>query len=674
MVDLSPQLRESDETVAQRRWLPKPTKFFGRQADLDWLNQALNNVSCVGILVTGSAGSGKSDLVTVAAWDQCRRYQQAVWVDLREVLKRTTEELLRHVLNRLFLNATDDDPLIELARQLTVSPTLIVLDHLDELSDYEQVALNRFIALLPRSRSHVVMTSAKTLRVVEDSQHVVTRSLDGGLDLPASRELIAEHAARLSCDALKSTSSTTDSQSVHKEVERLAKRLHGHPQLLIWAVGLATRGVRRLQMLTAVLPDEPAEQPREMTSLLIKWLDPEAQRVMPLLSFFPTGRIAPEALKAVCLSAVEADQQQAGGAASPASLDLGWVVRGPQQLLKCGLMQHDTSRDLYLCPQLLLSESIRLGLANHVRGITTLRLLMHYAEAVQSNKEQFQQLDRIAASTQLLMEGFWSQRTKASPVDRILTSLTDGLNDYWLARGHRRLNSTWAERIEKITGIRRTVAQPETPRTTTDQTAAPTTGATNQNPQAVLTRFDRVLGEWLSLSDADRARRWAQLALQNADAVETALLWLAHSVTCFQSGDVSGCDAALKQADQLAASVGRNDVRELAASLAEQRVGAQASAGAVQEHLTPALKHLEKGNAVDALPLLEKALTAARTTQQPLAIATCLLYLGRSQSLLDHRPQAVSSLREALGLAKQSQDQELICEIEQFLGKIEPRA
>lgn len=653
----------NESQLPQRRWLPQPALFYGRQAERERLLQSLADTSRVGVVVSGIAGGGKSHLVAVAAWEACSHYEHAAWVDLRETAQRTTEELLRAVLNCLFPAANDQDPLIELARQLTVSPTLIVLDHLDELSDYEQVALVRFIGMLPRTRSHVVMTSAKSLRVVEDSSQVVVQSLDHALDEAAARQLIAEFAQGTFGDGA-SGGTDLDEQTT----QRLISRLHGHPQLLIWAVGLAARGARRLTMLLAVMPDEQQEQPREVTSLLVQGLEPEAQRVVPLLSFFATGTMTPEALKAACVAAVEADQPAGTGSPSAAGQDLSWVVRGPQQLLKSGLLMHDKVRDLYLCPQLLLNEASRLIVPGQQCGLVTLRLLMHYAEAVRAAKDQFDRLDRIATPTRLLMEGFWSQRTKASPVDRILVALAEAFSTYWQQRGSRRLIQTWNERIERITGVR-----PVTPASeSAKQSFGPDkpAGGVTQNPANVVARFQQVLSEWLQLSDADRSRRWAQLALQNPDPVETALLWLAHSVTSFQNGDVSGCDAALKQADQLAASIGRNDVRDLAASLAEQRMGAQAAAGAVQEHLAPALKFLEKGNAHDAVPLLEKALSAARETQQPLAIASCLFYLGRSQSLLGASAKAAVLLNEALSFATQAKDERLIAEIKERLGQI----
>ena len=72
----------------------------------------------------------------------------------------------------------------------------------------------------------------------------------------------------------------------------------------------------------------------------------------------------------------------------------------------------------------------------------------------------------------------------------------------------------------------------------------------------------------------------ASLSAAAADPAEDVLNWLAHSAVCSQQDDVASCDAALVQAQTLAAASGDEELLTLVDALRELRAAASRSGAA----------------------------------------------------------------------------------------------
>jgi predicted ATPase len=129
---------------------PESPAFYGRGKELVDLSQSFANVNLAAYGLWGIGGIGKTVLAKVAARRNSWRYDAVAWVDIRDIAAKTTVELLRMALVRMHRGAPDDDPLEELHRRMERTPSLIVLDNLEDLPESEHAALARFIQQMPR--------------------------------------------------------------------------------------------------------------------------------------------------------------------------------------------------------------------------------------------------------------------------------------------------------------------------------------------------------------------------------------------------------------------------------------------------------------------------------------------------------------------------------------------
>lgn len=664
-----------------------------RAADFDWIEHRLRDSLLPGLLLHGVPGIGKTTLLQEVVSQQEIAGWPVVSLDLRTFSRRTTEDLLRRCLNQLFPQAPDADPLVELSRRLVTTPALLAFDHLETLSEYEQVALARFISYLPRTRAHVLLASDVPLTKLAAERTVAVRLVDVGFNLSEARAFLLG-VARSPENSVVAAIANAESGRDRDLMMSFQRCFEGHPLTMRLAAGIALSGPRALPFLLATTPEAQPERTTATIASAVKALGPDAQKAFPLLRFFPTGYVSEEALRAVCMAVVEAEQNgDELTSNNSGSANVAWCLQGPQQLVQRGLLVPSTTTGFWVCHPLVTQEASRQTLTSRSGGHIALRLLMVYRSLAERHLGDAAKLQLITDAATLLMEGFWSQRSKPSPVDRLMLSLIATFDDFWQSQGRRGLRQLWQQRAEVMIqneqpaesqpqpaaskqpaedeSRSRTVDQkPESAQSSTSENRDQPASAADGDLTRIVQRFNEVLQEWTSLSDADRARRWAQLALQQVDAESLALLWLAHSVTCFQSGDGANCDAALKQANHIAVEAGRRDIAALTASLAAQRSGMQASIGAIQQHLNPGLESLQRGNGSEALPHLERALVIARQSQQPLTMASCLFYIGRAQYLCDNTPEALKVLIEAQEFATAAHEPTLFNDIEKLLAQV----
>jgi tetratricopeptide (TPR) repeat protein len=190
-------------------------------------------------------------------------------------------------------------------------------------------------------------------------------------------------------------------------------------------------------------------------------------------------------------------------------------------------------------------------------------------------------------------------------------------------------------------------------------------GARQRAVTSLLDRLNQHIAAWQSLSGDQRAERLA--ALETSEPVEAVLGWLAHGAVCWQQGDVPGCDAALDTARTIAQTCGDGELLGLVDALGEQLASAPSAEDSGPDVLTTALKLWEQGDTAGATELLEQVSALARAAGDRLAEATCQFYLGQAYLLSDRAAEAVVALREALELATEAGEPELIRAAQQVL-------
>lgn len=169
--------------------------------------------------------------------------------------------------------------------------------------------------------------------------------------------------------------------------------------------------------------------------------------MLPLLSFFPTGNLTPEALQVVGLASIASCLPDSDDDTEP---DLTWLTHGRDQLVAAGLLEYDRSRDIYTFHQAILDEANRHRAHAEVSGAITIALLQHYADYVHANRSNNEMLDRCFENTMTLMESLWSARDKESSVDVILASFVQDFAGYFQLRGFWQLGQSWHERAIEL--------------------------------------------------------------------------------------------------------------------------------------------------------------------------------------------------------------------------------
>ena len=753
--------------------LPEPPVFYGRGEELVQLSQSFTDAGLTGFGLWGIGGIGKTALAKVAARRNAWRYEGAVWVDIRDATQKTTAELLRLALCRLHPGAPDADPAFELARRLQDAPSLIVLDNLEDLAESEHAALARFLQQVPKNGSRALLTARVPLPAVERLPDVQSRRMTEGLDTWNGGHLLQHVAQQRQCLALKD-----ELREVAGKPEGLCvlvtQRLHGHPMMLELAVGVALRGRKQLEQALVELPDDLEEQLAALLATSLQYLGDDGNRVLPLLSFFPTGNLTPEALDVAGRSltlrvepsgkSLDSESQATEESDDDTEPDLLWLTHGREHLVAAGLLEYDQARDVYTFHQSILDEAHRRRPSDEVCLAITVALLQHFAEYVRSNSHDNDRLDRCFENAVVLMESLWSGRDGDSPLDAVLANMIDSLGNYFQHRGLWRLGQTWHERAIELRRssshaqndarlaaqyfhqgqILTTSSQPKAAREALNEALRIYEHVADQrgigvalhqlaiiesahgNPSEARRLLQRSLAIKESLGDqlglAASLNELGRIEAMAGNRDEARNLW-ERSIRMKESiGDVAGAAAtksnlahleAMESRFERAIELASQAVREL-----EQRGYAQAEqarevlrsveqaaarrgtgnatlhyAERLQQTLTawkslsPAERldearssgssaKFEPGNALELIlernfaeaePLLERALAQARAAGNSLAVATCQFYLGGVALKHDRPADAVSSLREALELATQVGETDLIHAVQDVL-------
>ena len=678
---VGPQAFVSDDGLPTIGNLPDASVFFGRREQLVEIARALSDSSLVGVGVWGIGGIGKTALVLNAARRNAWRYRGTAWIDIREATQKTTVELLRIALGRLSPGANSDDPQHALSQFLKGTPSLIVLDNLEDLPESEVPALGRFLKQIPRNGSHVMLTARVPLQPVEEVPDMTSIKLTEGLDGWHGPHYVQHVARQKKCLALQD-----ELRVNHGELETtitgleglcvlVSQRLHGHPKMLELAVGLALQGEKWLNDALASLPEHLEDQLAPLLATSFAALGDDGQRLLPLLSFFPTGRLTLEALQVVAKEAfadesdteIDDDEtplglsQGLGGlCASPTSgassssaeavEPLGqaqgrlveWFPRAVQQLAQAGLLDYDQATDTYLFHQSILDAASRSAQAGELVGQIMARLLVHYAEYFASNTENYDAIERCFDNAMLLMERFWSMRTEAGPLDRGLIGMVFNIGYYFEHRGQGRLGQSWHERVIELH------------RVTDDGTDADLTAELARQASLLASRGDpagarALLNEALQRAEASAHQPHLSALLHELAIVESAQgnpvaarRLLQRSLTTKESlGDQHGLAASLHVLAILESAQGNPvEARRLLQrsltifeSLGDQR-GLSASL-----HVLASLES-DQGNPVEARRLLQRSLTIKESLGDQRGLASSLHQLANLEIQTGNRAAA----------------------------------
>jgi len=450
--------------IPTRGHLPDASVFFGRGEEIVQISRSFVDVSLSGFGLWGIGGIGKTALAKAVARRNAWRYEGAVWVDIRETTQKTTTELLRLALCRLHPGSPDSDPVFELSRRLQAMPSLVVLDNLEDLPQSEHAALARFIQQLPKNGSRVLLTARVPLADIERLPEVQSRRMTVGLDSWNGAHYVQHVARQKQCLALKHElrleGAKLEGLCVH-----VSRRLHGHPKMLELAVGVALKGRDKLEQALVALPEDIEQQLAAMLATSLQFLGENGNLVLPLLCFFPTGSLTPEALDVVGIrttphvatehasadqSPTPSDEQELDEVKDDSEPDLAWLHQGREQLVAAGLLDYDQAGDVYTFHQSIMDEAHRRRPRDEMRGAVTAHLLMHYAKYVVANHANNVQLDRCFENILVLMESLWSCREANSPIDGLLADMSEKLGSYFQDRGLWRVGTLWHERAIEI--------------------------------------------------------------------------------------------------------------------------------------------------------------------------------------------------------------------------------
>lgn len=442
--------------------LPDEGLFFGRGEQLVQIATTLADPSKVGVGLWGIGGIGKTSLALHAARRNAWRYRGTAWVDIRDLPHKTTVDLLRRALGRLSPGASQDDPAFALEQFLPGTPSLIVLDNLEDLPLTEVPALARFLQQMPRNGSQLLLTGRVPLREVEQVTDFQSIKLTDGLDGWHGPRYLQHVARQKNCDLLKDELRVIGGE-IDTLIRRLegkcvliSQRLHGHPKMLELAVGLALQGEAQLNAALHALPEHLEDQVAPLLETSFAALGAEGRQLLPLLRYFPTGRLMPESLEYLAtIGAVQADSapeavdEDAAGdedededatADEPVTPD--WYAPGLRQLLQSGLLDYDQVTDTYAFHQSILDA---IGPQDDMQQLWSV-LLLHYAQYISGCAGDNDRIDRCFENALQLMEAFWPIVNESAELAALLSRMVSRIGYFFEQRGWGEVGEIWHTR------------------------------------------------------------------------------------------------------------------------------------------------------------------------------------------------------------------------------------
>jgi predicted ATPase/DNA-binding SARP family transcriptional activator len=412
------------------------TRFFGREEELERLQELLLTDETRLVTLTGPPGSGKTRLALECAQQLLETLDGPVWFAPLQAL-RDPQLIVGAVLDALSLARRPDlEPLDQIAEALSHQPSLLVLDNFEQLIEEGAVVVRGLLERVPSLTC--LVTSRRGLDLTGETQFpLAPLPTPAGKQMPdelmrcASVQLFVDRAQAVRPDFQVTKASAPI-------ISELCERLEGIPLALELAAS-------RAQVLT---PSHMLTQLRDRFDFLVsrkrdvedrhrtlhgalEWsyqlLPPELQRLFSRLSVFRGGWAVPAA-EAVC------DEPQA--------------LEHLTQLEECSLILTDDAADAGEEPRFRMLETLREDGAGLLSPQETAPLRQRHAEHFLGVAHDLRPVvsghigDQAAALRRVSIEHdnfraalAWSKSTE----DRgeMGLRLICDLSWFWRVRGHR---------------------------------------------------------------------------------------------------------------------------------------------------------------------------------------------------------------------------------------------
>ena len=316
--------RDVGMCVARTNIVRGPTSFIGRVADLDALRRLFDS-GCRLVMVLGPGGMGKTRLAMHLAREMCEAasgeaLRGGAWLcDLTDsfTLDLVVQELAR-VLGVTVALDDEGDSVARIGDALVSrGPMLLILDHVEQITELVGPALEQMLARAPQVR--VLVTSRQKLRVSTEVVHEL-----GPLGLPQGDE--PAEAVQLFVDRARAVNPgfTLDAAS-RQAVAEVVRKLDGLPLAIELAAArtavlssaqILQRLRNRFQLLTGSpgVTTHPGIALRDVIDWSWSLLTSQEQAVLAQLSVFSGGFSMEAVEQVVDLSEFE-DRQWIGDVA-----------------------------------------------------------------------------------------------------------------------------------------------------------------------------------------------------------------------------------------------------------------------------------------------------------------------------------------------------------------------
>jgi predicted ATPase/DNA-binding SARP family transcriptional activator len=304
-------IRESRAEIppAQPRppaWPTPLTRFFGREAEIERLQQMVCVEGTRLVTLTGSGGAGKTRLALASrlkdTFGDTAAFIPLADLDDARMIPTAIADALR------LPHTADRPPLEQVVSALTGRPALLVLDNLEHLQPDASPLIRELLERLP---TLVVLATTRQRLGLDGEREISVTSLPLPETTATLEQILATPSARLFIDRARSVRPQFDLTPANAEaVARICARLDGIPLALelcaAWAQTLTPAQMldkltRRFDLLVSRRADIPPRHRTMRAAIEYSYLQlpPDLQHLFSRLSVFRGGWTL-EAAEAVC--------------------------------------------------------------------------------------------------------------------------------------------------------------------------------------------------------------------------------------------------------------------------------------------------------------------------------------------------------------------------------------
>lgn len=276
--------------------LPRPmTDFYGRESELETIEQCFKSPNCRLVSISGMLGSGKSRLLIEAAQRFARLFPDGViYLTLDGI--RSQELFLPSLGRALGLTISQSNPKAQIYRHLGSQQCLLIIDQFDGMHN----SINQLIDLLQNVPSAKLAITSRRRINLQAAHLVQLEGLPYPMD-PADSFAMKSPAVRLFLDRAQRSRPgfNPDAEALACVVE-ICQKVQGMPLALELAADrlrelpihtIATYLQQGLNVLSTSLQDIPEPHRSMEKALWDGWqmLDEPMQKLLKQLTVFPTS-------------------------------------------------------------------------------------------------------------------------------------------------------------------------------------------------------------------------------------------------------------------------------------------------------------------------------------------------------------------------------------------------